>query len=474
MTIERAYASAGDTLDATSYTQINSMTLTPGAGNFLAVFNMQVQFNTSPGSETVKVAIYVDGVQQQHSIRTIQQNGSLNDMYWGVTTTAYVSPGASEVVEVRYIASAASAPMVGTNRELNLFPAPDTNYQDTDVVTDTIASATWTTVDTMTRTPAANDYLLVFSTTCESPAAGENVGFRLSVGGTPVAHTERQSFLESSANPATYVIMLMASISPNGSQVVEIEWSRISGTGTQSCYERNMILIDMPSGNIKQAQGTADDSDTTSGSDVAIDDMLLTDPGDNDWLVMFNSFDFYGSITSGQGLTIYKIYEGGAEDTNLTRTFEHEDSIDSAYMSFYLSGRQTLGLTTDDIQCYWNANSTVSRTIYERTLIAVREPPGDESTHYSEIEVVPVTYKLEGITKDNDGVALGSCECYLVKDGLDDTYTFIAYQLSNSSTGAYSFTGIVDNDAQYQVIAWKDDAPHVFDVTDHVLQPVVE
>lgn len=85
-----------------------------------------------------------------------------------------------------------------------------------------------------------------------------------------------------------------------------------------------------------------------------------------------------------------------------------------------------------------------------------------------------VSYKLEGTTYDKDASALGSCLCFLFKDNQDDTLTFVDYVLSNASTGAYSFTGLEDNDAQYLVIAWKDDSPHVFDVTDHVLQPVTE
>ncbi len=461
-TIERAFASAGSTLNQTSYTQVNGMTLTPDAGDYLAVFNMQVVY--APATVTpsnLKVAIYVDGVQQQHSIRTINQNSSLNDMDWGTSTTAYISPGASEVVEVRYIVNNATTPMTATNRELNLFPAVGTNFQDTDVVTDTIATGTWTTVDTMTRTPAANDYLLIFSCTTECNTVGDTINFRLSVGGSPVAHTERGSFLESSADPATYVVVLMASISPSGSQVVEIEWARTTGTGTESCYERNMILIDMPSADIKQATGIADDTDSTSGSDVAIDDMLLTDPGAADHLVLFNSSDFYGSITSPQGVTTYKIYEGGAEDTNLTRIFEHENSLDDTRMCIYLSGRQTLGLGTDDIQAYWQGNTTAQRTLYERTLIAIKSEAA-------------VTYKLEGITKDNSGSVLGDVECYLVKDNGDNTFTFIDSQLSNSGTGIYLFTGLGDNDAAYQVIGWKDLSPNKFDVTDHDLQPVEE
>ena len=84
------------------------------------------------------------------------------------------------------------------------------------------------------------------------------------------------------------------------------------------------------------------------------------------------------------------------------------------------------------------------------------------------------TYKLEGVTKDKDGSILGNCLCFLFKDNQDNTLTYKAYILSNAVTGAYSFAGILDDDAQYIVVAWKDNTPHVFDVTDHVLQPVVE
>lgn len=87
---------------------------------------------------------------------------------------------------------------------------------------------------------------------------------------------------------------------------------------------------------------------------------------------------------------------------------------------------------------------------------------------------VDITYKLEGITKDKDGVALGSCPCFLCKDNGDNTLSFVDYVLSNASTGAYSFTGLEDNDSAYLVIAWKDLATHVFDVTDFILTPVVE
>ena len=457
MTIERSFASGSSTLNQTSWTQINSMTLTPGAGNYLAVFSAEIQFAASPTGSILRIAIYVDGTIVDHSERQIQDNSSLNDMYIGVTTSAYVSPGDAQVVEVKYIINGGS--MAVTNRELNLFPAPGTNYQDGDIVNDTIAG-TWTTLDTMTRTPANGTYLLLFTASAQPPTSGETIGFRLSVGGSPVAHTERQMFLESSAAPASYCVMIAAMITPNGSQVVEIEWARITGSGTQTCYERNMIMIGIASADIKQASGTADDTDSTSGSDVAIDDMTITDPGDNDWLVFFSSSDYYDSLSSGEGLTIYKIYEGGAEDTNLTRTFEHEDSLDYARMTLFTTGRVTLGLSTDDILAYWQANSTIQRTIYERTLVAIREPS--------------VSYKLEGITYDNVGSILGSVKCHLYKDNLDNTISFVAYVLSNAVTGAFTFSGIGDNDPQYLIVYIKDGSPNDFDVSDHELTPVAE
>ena len=459
MTIESAKVATSTTLNQVSWTQVNGMTITPGAGNFLAVFTMECEYSSSSGSETLEIAIFVNGVEQSHTIRTIQQNSSLSNMNIGIGTTCYVQPGAGQVVEVRYRASSASNPMTGWGRELNTFPAVGQNYQDTDTVSDTVASATWETLPNMTRTPAAGNYLIVFS--CETdPATGNVAGFRVSVGGSPIPHTERRSHVESSANPTRYVVMIAASISPNGSQVVEIEWNRASGSGTCTCYERNMILIGTAAADIKQAIGTVTDTNNNT-TPVQIDDMIIVDPGANDWLVIFNSYWFSASLSAPGTWFDLVIREGGVVVTDTNREFMLEDSLDSTWQACFAAGKVTVAPATDDIQQYWTgSDSTYTRSMYTRTMIAIRE--------------ISATYKLEGITKDKDGVALGSCKCFLVKDNGDDTYQFIAYQLSNAVTGAYSFIGILDNDPNYQVIAWKDDTPHVFDVTDHDLTPEVE
>jgi len=77
---------------------------------------------------------------------------------------------------------------------------------------------------------------------------------------------------------------------------------------------------------------------------------------------------------------------------------------------------------------------------------------------------------VAGITKDNAGTALGSCDVYLFRDNGNDTATYIAYQESNSVTGAYSFT--VFPGSAYFVVAFKDGATPVMDVTDRTVTAV--
>lgn len=132
---------------------------------------------------------------------------------------------------------------------------------------------------------------------------------------------------------------------------------------------------------------------------------------------------------------------------------------------------QTLsGAQADNISDYSNLRIEVTANKSS----GARTSWGECSWAEFECPTLVITYKLEGITKDKNGTALGSCLCFLCKDNQDTTCSYIAYVLSNSVTGAYLFSGIADNDAQYFVISWKDGSPNVFDVTDHVLQPVVE
>lgn len=83
----------------------------------------------------------------------------------------------------------------------------------------------------------------------------------------------------------------------------------------------------------------------------------------------------------------------------------------------------------------------------------------------------PVTFDLDGYTRNFDGDPLGNSECFLFKHDGYQTLTFVAHDQSNSD-GYYQFAGVADNDGYYLVSSWKNESPHVFDVTDHVLQPI--
>ena len=453
MTIESAKTDTSTTLDQTSWTQVNSMTLTPGAGNFLCIFSMVVEFTGSPGGNTLGISVYVDGVPQSVSYREIQDNSSLPNMTISVCTHAYVQPGAAEVVDIKYQVDGGS--MTGYSREIVLLPAPGTNYNDTDVAEDTIAGS-WTTLDTMIRTPVSGNYLLVFTTYCRS-ASNEVVGFRVNVDGSAVPHTERRSMIEDSGVPTTYCIMIACEVNVNGSQVVKIDWARISGSGSQSCYERGMTLIGKAAAQILEVTGTVTDNDTTT-TDKQIDDMLIADPGEYDFLVIFSAYQYLGTLGAPGSGPLYSIREGGIEVASTQREFFHEDSLDNVYMSVFCAGKITVTPGTDDLQIYWKGSSTDSRDIFTRTMLAVME----------------ATYKLEGTTYNNTSEILGSVDCYLYKDNLDNTLTFVDHVVSHASLGTFTFTGLQDNDPNYLIVFIKDNGSNVFDCTDHNLTPVAE
>lgn len=176
--------------------------------------------------------------------------------------------------------------------------------------------------------------------------------------------------------------------------------------------------------------------------------------------------------------TYYSAIEDGSDPHNFTVTAVTNDYILANVAAEYgspitiTSGNQATMLWTYDAGSFHSAFARYTSTAGNFEFSFDLGTGTHSAYNGVAIKGLDVTYSLTGITKNNAGSVLGTCECFLVKDNLDDTYSFVAYQQSNGS-GVYNFTGVADNDAQYQVIAWKDNTPHVFDVTDHVLQPEV-
>ena len=101
----------------------------------------------------------------------------------------------------------------------------------------------------------------------------------------------------------------------------------------------------------------------------------------------------------------------------------------------------------------------------------------DTDRHLQVIEFLGVSYKLEGVTRDEGGSTLATCRCILLKhDGAAEgsrIYTVIDHVNSDGS-GNYSFTGIGDNDSRYMVVSLDIGSPIVRGATDDFLQPVIE
>lgn len=211
-----------------------------------------------------------------------------------------------------------------------------------------------------------------------------------------------------------------------------------------------------PSSNTGPPSGTAciyteTSSPSTVGDEFTCELRTALNAGQYGFFVEFN-LCVYGNAA---GTIYFEAYDGNSWNI-----------IDS------WSGNGTTTFTAKgpyDLSSYGNSDFKVRLRIVTGGTAYQNDFSWDEVRIYGDEKV---QYYVSGITKDKNGNILGSCECHLLKDNLDNTLTFVGYVLSNATTGAYSFT-VWDNDAQYLVVSWKDDTPHVFDVTDHVLQPIV-
>ncbi len=371
MTIERAFASASTTLDQTTPTLVNSMTITPPSGEYLLVFNGELTADaTQDTGGFINFMVYEGGSELTGSRTFYEEDGSITDVSMHMTVTFEVNPNGSEAIEIRYDANSATNPLTMLNRELLLFPM-SSGFQDTDTATDSTGSSTWSTLASMTRTPPADDYLLVFTSSADGPT-GSTPALRISVGGSPIAASEVHVFMESSWNQAAYPFFLAASISPNGSEVVEIEMSSISNAHTVTFYDRSMNLMPVTSTDIFEATSIANDVDATT-TDKLVDGMTITDPGVDTYMVLYASSQEAGSISNNTVEVDYTFRNAGSQETESKRQHGIEGSVDNARVPLGVASRVTVAGSTDDLEVFWQNSTTTSRTAKHRTFIAVRE-----------------------------------------------------------------------------------------------------
>lgn len=121
-----------------------------------------------------------------------------------------------------------------------------------------------------------------------------------------------------------------------------------------------------------------------------------------------------------------------------------------------------------DFTSYSNADFKIRfRTVVGGTNAYQNDVAIDEVRIYGNLKAA---YKLEGITKDKTGAALGNCECYACED-LGTSAVFRKYDESDG-VGNYLAGGLPNNNAAHFVIAFK--GTDLMDITDFVLEPMEE
>jgi hypothetical protein len=87
--------------NTTSDALLDSMTLTPGAGDYLALFSSSY-LNGTGAAQAMFSSLYVNSVQTGHTERQPVHEGSLDNTDIPMMTNGVVSPGASQAVEVQW------------------------------------------------------------------------------------------------------------------------------------------------------------------------------------------------------------------------------------------------------------------------------------------------------------------------------------------------------------------------------------
>lgn len=103
----QATAIANTTTTSTTFTLADSMTLTPGAGDYIIQFGSTWKNDTD--NKNIWVSIFVNGVQIDHSERMMLAESSLPDTEFAVATQAYVANVlAAQAIEIQWKVSGGS------------------------------------------------------------------------------------------------------------------------------------------------------------------------------------------------------------------------------------------------------------------------------------------------------------------------------------------------------------------------------
>ena len=372
----QASATVDTTTASATDVAVSSMSITPGAGDYLVWFSGSVE-NSSTGFQYV--SLYLDGSQIAHTEREIRTEGSIPATSFPVASHVRLTGvTAGQTIDVRWRTTAGTATM--HQRTLVVEPMTPADTFEASSATDTTTSSTSDVLATgMTLTPGAGDYLVWFSSSVEANTTGTNQYVSIYQNGSQVAHTEREIYTEGSINNTSFPIATHAHIiSLGASQSIEIRW-RTTGISTATMHERTLVLQKIDSADISTATASGDTT-TTSATDVLATPLSIT-PGAGDYLVWFS-----GSLENTSAGTTFdpfvSLYVNGTQVSPPERELTPQESRTHAQPPLACPPDVTGGATSDDIEVRWRTENGTA-TMHERTLVVQAQPPSGKKTFNS-------------------------------------------------------------------------------------------
>lgn len=236
--IDEVTATGDDTTTSTSFTAMDSMQITPGAGKFALFFTCSAE--GSGADDDVNLAVFVDGVIVQHTKRSWIQEGSINPSSFCYAIAAEVNPTAGQVVEIKWLVGGGT----GTVHERTLTLWKTDQIQEASATSeDTTTSTSFELLDSMTLTPDEDEYLAIFSGYWEGSTPNDHdLDCIIVEGGTEIPHTLRISGSDGSTPNMHHVVSSNGIVSVDGTETVQVHFRRSVG-GTLSVDERTLVLI---------------------------------------------------------------------------------------------------------------------------------------------------------------------------------------------------------------------------------------
>ena len=323
--------------------------------------------------------------------------------------------------------------------------------------------------------------LMMIGNVAYNMEADEVTDFRFEVDSTPEANGPESSVFTDEANGGNgwSGVHVLDGLSA-GTHTFHLAWQAVTGNGQTRAVNRTFQVVEITANATLQLELYATDQQSAPGSYGNVPDLsssYTVDATDAIHLIFAN---IQNGPDSSDSTCDYVV---GVDGVNVgADLISFSDSAVTKQRMLLAFCETGLSAVSHSFQARWKAiaGGPVISSSHTRTLYAIEftqapaTPKGFSDSGSGSDVFVRIGYELQGVTYDKDEVILGSVKCFLYKDNLDNTITFVDYVLSNAVTGAYTFPAIVDNDSQYFVVFIKDGSPNVFDVTDHVLTPVAE